>query len=92
MTSTSLEALRLVMVTGQKETHQRLVMAAVVKYPGLTASELAEIVHLGPVEIRRRLTDLKIQEMAVQGAARRSKGSVCREKTWYPRERQAVLL
>jgi len=92
MTSTSLEALRHVTVTGQKATHQRIVMAAVVRYPGLTASELAEIVGLGPVETRRRLTDLKNEEMAVQGAARRSKGGVCREKTWYPRERQAVLL
>ena len=67
------------------------IVAALATYPGLTASEIAEVTGYGPVEVRRRLTDAKNKGLAFQGEARKSRCNVNRELTWFPVERQAVL-
>lgn len=88
---TSLEALAYVTATGRLSTQRMLVGKAIAKHPGLTASELDAILKIGPVSVRRRLSDLKKDGLAIHGQPRRTKGSIRREMTWYPREQQASL-
>ena len=88
---TSREALNYVTASGTRETQERMVAKAIAQHPGMTASELDAILHLGCVSIRRRLSDMKKDGMALQGAPRRTKGSIRREMTWFPREQQGAL-
>ena len=89
---TSIEALRYVTETGKRETQRQLVETAIARNPGLTASELDAILHIGPVSVRRRLSDLKNEGLAIRGEPRRARGMVIRECTWFGVERQGVLL
>lgn len=89
---TSIEALTYTTSTGRLSTQRMLVGKAIARHPGLTASELDAILKIGPVSVRRRLSDLKKDGLAIRGAPRKAKGMAIRECTWWPREQQAVLL
>lgn len=92
MTTTSLEALAYVTASGRLSTQRTLVAKAVASHPGLTASELDAGLGIGPVSVRRRLSDLKKEALVIRGEPRRAKGQVVREATWWPREQQGALL
>ena len=89
---TSIEALLYVTSTGRLSTQRMLVGKAIAKHPGLTASELDAILKIGPVSVRRRLSDLKKDGLAVRGAPRKAAGRAIRECTWWPHEQQGALL
>lgn len=90
--TTSLEALRRHTATGAKETNLSAVLRCVASHPGATPSEIAERIGIGPVEVRRRLTDGKNAGLLLQGTPRKTRGDVRRELTWFPALKQGVLL
>ena len=91
MTATSIEALRHHEATGALKSHLALVVATVRQHPGKTASELAEMVGLDAVEIRRRCTDGSKAGLLLHGQPRRPAGKKLREITWHPVETQGAL-
>lgn len=68
--------------SGRRETHKRILLDAVVRWPGSTSAELASWVGLERHEAARRLADLRNDGAVRQGAKRACLlcGNVC--VTW----------
>lgn len=80
---TSREAVLQHETSGRRRRNLDRVRAALLRHPDSTGNELAEhLPDLEYLEVRRRLTDLKNQGLAVQGAIRRCAVRGSRMMTW----------
>lgn len=70
-------------LSGRRQTHMARVLAEVRLVEGCTASELAARTQLDVVEVRRRLTDLKLRGDVRRGDLIRA-GGARKEVTWWP--------
>ncbi len=67
---TSKQAIKSLEASGVRETHRAVVLAAVRRYPSRTAMELMDLTGLKEYQVRRRLTDLKIDKLVDRCASR----------------------
>lgn len=81
--ATSGMAAEAAMDSGAIPSQRARVLAAVRAFPGKTAGELSVIADLGPVSVRRRLTDLKHDGLARQGDARECAHEGTTQCTWF---------
>ena len=90
---TSRQAARELNESGAARTQAAWFLAAVRDHPGLTASELAHLSggRLDRYAANRRLADLERAGLVQKGEPRRAP-SGRPEVTWWPVERQGVLL
>lgn len=87
---TSREALAQHEQSGNRETHLRIVLECVRENPGLTATQLCELLPLGEYQVRRRLTDLRNQELIRRGDEVRCPIRGTLMVTWFPIEPKPV--
>lgn len=89
---TSHEAAERAVSSGRAASHRVLILAALGRYPGATAGEIALRTGLDAVEVRRRLTDAKRDGQAAQGRPRVCSAEGTRQCEWRLPERQGVLM
>ena len=84
-------ALRLEM-SGKRKANEAIVLAAVVRNPGMTCGELGRITGLDRVGVAPRLTGLFHAGKVTQGARRRCAVQGTVQVVWYAVEEQGGLL
>lgn len=88
-------AAALVTATGTRASHCGMVLDGLRAAPGSTACELSHALDIDPVEVRRRLVDLRGTGEAYSGLDRRCGHPECRVATltWYAADeaRQGAL-
>jgi hypothetical protein len=70
-TTSSLEALDRVTKSGHRHTNAEAVLRTLSAYDSHTAAELTRVLDLDVVEIRRRLYDLHLNSLVLQGDRRK---------------------
>ena len=87
---TSHEAGQIITANGNRRTYIDVLLAIIQKEPGLTGGELGERVSFDGAW--KRLSDLEREGLVFQGPPETYPGTGRKQATWFPRERQGVLL
>lgn len=83
-------ALRLEL-SGDRKSHDDIVLAAIARHPGRTGWELSRITGLMITSVRPRLTGLFHDGKLTQGPARKCEVMGSPQRTWYAVEEQGGL-
>jgi hypothetical protein len=90
--STSKEAIKDLNNNGTRAKHMQKVLKGVKAFPLSTACELAKVLNMGEYQVRRRLSDLKNQDLVVHGPKRHCGVKLTKMVTWKALSEEEVEL